>query len=195
MKKLAKEIRLSDLKFEQNDSEDMIIEGYAIIFNSPTLIGTKERGFIESINRQALNNTSLIDIPLKYNHLDSQLILARTKNNSLQLEVDNHGLKIKATLIDTRSNQDFYKAIKSGLLDKMSFAFEVENCDWDFDSEDIPVRKINSIAKLYDVSIVDLPAYDETSVIARSLQNLDAEIEQLEKLKISRKKLVIKTIY
>ena len=195
--KTNKEIRLADVRFEESDGK-MILEGYAIVFEQETLIGDEERGFKEVISRTALTDTLMKDVPLKYNHMDSFLILARTKNKSLSLSIDNIGLKIHAELIDTHSNEDVYKMVRAGLLDKMSFAFTVKKQSWDR-SGDIPVRRIENIDRLYDVSVVDLPAYEGTSIYSRSLELVETELRAMEladrdeKAKILKQKINIKS--
>lgn len=192
---INKETRISEI--QAVSEEKMIIEGYAIKFNEQTLIGTEAHGFKEIIAVDALTETNMKDVPLKYNHQDNFLVIARTRNKSLELEVDEVGLKIRAELLDTQSNQDIYKMVKSGLLDKMSFAFTVKNQSWDRTGT-IPIRTIQKIDRLYDVSIVDVPAYEGTSVYARSLELLDNDTRELENLKheyqkeIIRKKIKIK---
>ena len=192
-----KETRLAEVRFEENEGK-MILEGYAIVFEQETLIGDEERGFKEVISRTALTETLMRDVPLKYNHMDSFLILARTKNKSLVLEIDNIGLKVHAELIDTHSNEDVYKMVRSGLLDKMSFAFTVKKQSWDRSGQ-IPVRRIESIDRLYDVSVVDLPAYEGTSIYSRSLDLVETELRALEeadrdeKAKIIKQKISIKS--
>jgi HK97 family phage prohead protease len=192
-----KETRLAEVRFEENEGK-MILEGYAIVFEEETLIGDEERGFKEVISRTALQDTLMKDVPLKYNHMDSFLILARTKNKSLVLSVDNIGLKVHAELIDTHSNEDVYKMVRSGLLDKMSFAFTVKKQSWDRSGK-IPVRRIESIDRLYDVSVVDLPAYEGTSIYSRSLDLVETELRALEeadrdeKAKIIKQKINIKS--
>lgn len=157
---MKKEIRLLDVELRTpEDDEKMIVEGYAITFNSPAT-----HGYTEIINEHALDNTDMSDVPLKYNHEDSHLIMARTRNKSLELTRDEKGLFIKAELIDTQSNKDIYKSIKAGLIDKMSFAFTVRGDEYDYDTD---TRTITDIDKLYDVSVVDMPFYDSTSVYAR----------------------------
>ncbi|MCU0104436.1 HK97 family phage prohead protease [Acholeplasma vituli] len=194
-KMINKETRISEI--QAVSEEKMIIEGYAIKFNEQTLIGTEAHGFKEIIASDALTETNMKDVPLKYNHQDNFLVIARTRNKSLELEVDEVGLKIRAELLDTQSNQDIYKMVKSGLLDKMSFAFTVKNQSWDRAGM-VPVRTIQKIDRLYDVSIVDVPAYEGTSVYARSLELLDNNTRELENLKheyqkeIIRKKIKIK---
>jgi uncharacterized protein len=175
---MIKETRLADVKFEENEGK-MTLEGYAIVFHQETLIGDETYGFLEEIDRNALQSTFMKDVPMKYNHMDSFLIIARTKNKSLSLSVDHIGLKVRAELLDTQSNQDIYKMVRSGLLDKMSFAFSVEEQTWNNETT-IPKRTITKIGKLYDVSVVDTPAYDSTSIYARSLESMELELKAME---------------
>lgn len=162
-----KEKRIINVEFRtpENNEDKMIIEGYAITFNSPAT-----HGYTEIISERALDNCDMSDVPLKYNHEDSHLIMARTRNNSLELKRDEKGLYIRAELLDTQSNIDIYKSIKAGLIDKMSFAFTVREDEYDYDTD---TRKILDIDKLYDVSVVDIPFYDSTSVFARNVDNSD----------------------
>lgn len=155
-----KEIRLLDVELKTSDEDEkMIVEGYAITFNQPAT-----HGYTEIISEKALDNTDMSDVPLKYNHEDSHLIMARTRNKSLELKKDEKGLFIRAELIDTQSNKDIYKSIKAGLIDKMSFAFTTRGDEYDYDTD---TRTITDIEKLFDVSVVDMPFYDSTSVYAR----------------------------
>lgn len=186
---MNKEIRLLEIKAV--DENEMLIEGYAIKFNEETLIGSEEHGFREVIDKDALKSSNMKDVPLKYNHQDNYLVLARTRNKSLVLEVDDIGLKIKAQLIDTQSNRDIYKMVQGGLLDKMSFAFTVKSQSWDRTGK-VPLRIIKEIERLYDVSIVDVPAYEGTSVYARSLELLDSETKKLDDLKRDKEKEIIR---
>lgn len=170
-----------NVRSENNDSNEMIVEGYAVVFDKPAT-----HGFTEIIKKGAFDKCDMKDVPLKYNHDDSHLILARTRNGSLELEVDDKGLKVRAKLIDTTSNVDIYKSLKAGLLDKMSFAFTVEEEEWDASTD---TRTITGINCLYDVSIVDIPFYDQTEIYARALSTLDSEKKKLDNLRARRKLL------
>lgn len=188
---MEKETRLlaESLQVRSNEgNNEMIVEGYAVVFDSPAT-----HGFTEIIDRNAFNECDMRDVPLKYNHSDNFLILARTRNNSLELIVDDKGLKIKATLLDTTNNRDIFKMIKAGLLDKMSFAFTVSEEDWDYQTD---TRKILKIDKLYDVAVVDTPFYDTTSIYARALNTLESGKKELDNLKeqreLTRKKIALK---
>lgn len=184
--RLEKETRLaniSDFKIEMRkdegaDSDKMIIEGYAAVFDSETLIGSEDWGFYESIDKRAFEGANMKDVPLKYNHSDAVPILARTRNKSLELSVDDKGLFIRAELLDTQDSIDMYKRIKAGLIDKMSFAFTVRESN--FKDDKIPHRKILRFDRIFDVSVVDTPAYDDTSIYARSLELAEASKRQAE---------------
>ena len=195
--KFEKEVRLAEMRVEEAEDK-MILEGYAIVFEEETLIGDEERGFKEVISRDSLSKANMKDVPLKYNHMDSFLILARTKNKSLSLSVDEKGLKVHAELLNTTTNQDVYKMVKAGLLDKMSFAFTVKKQSWDRKAE-IPLRRIEEIDRLYDVSVVDLPAYEGTSIYSRSLDLVETELKAMdlakreEEAKVIRKRISIKS--
>lgn len=186
-----REIRFlaENLQVRNDNDSEMLIEGYAVVFES----AATHYGFTEIIDKNAFNGCDMRDVPLKYNHSDNFLILARTRNDSLQLILDDKGLKIKANLIDTTNNRDIYKMIKANLLDKMSFAFTVSDEEWDYETD---TRRILKIDRLYDVSVVDTPFYDTTSIYARALSTLDDGKKKLENLKeqreLSRKKLLTK---
>lgn len=180
---MKKETRILNVELRTPEEDNkMIVEGYAITFNSPAT-----HGYTEIINERALDNCDMSDVPLKYNHEDSHLIMARTRNKSLELKKDAKGLFIRAELIDTQSNKDIYKSIKAGLIDKMSFAFTVREDEYDYDTD---TRKILDIDKLYDVSVVDVPFYDSTSVYARD-ENDDFMVRRAELRKEHENKLAL----
>ena len=175
-----KEIRFAEIipefvTIDKRDGENdkMIIEGYAAVYDSKTRIGADDWGFDEIIERGAFNGANLKDVPLKYNHLDAVPILARTRNKSLTLTPDDKGLRIRAELIDTTDNIDMFKRIKAGLINKMSFAFTVADEQIDTTGK-IPFRHIKKFDKIFDVSVVDTPAYEDTSVFARSREIAEA---------------------
>lgn len=183
--KKEKEIRFLaenlEAKSLEDNQEGMIVEGYAVVFDSPAT-----HGFTEVIDKDAFNGCDMKDVCMKYNHDDSHQILARTRNNSLRLQIDDKGLFIHAELIDTTSNRDIYKMIQAGLLDKMSFAFTVEEEKWDLATD---TRTILRIDKLFDVSVVDTPFYEATSIYARALNTLESEKEKLENFRAKRELL------
>ena len=159
---------LANLRALEEDQK-MILEGYAIKFNQPTQPRFKELyGYTEIISPRALDDTDLSDVPLKYNHSDGKVILARTRGGTLNLIKDEIGLKIRAILNDKIPDHvSVYEAVKSKLIDKMSFGFFEDEKMNSYDAESRTIT-INKITVLTDVSVVDIPAYDSTEVYARS---------------------------
>lgn len=185
-----KEIRKLDLQFRAEETEDnkMEIKGYAAVFNSP-----ETYDYTEVISDKAFEETDMSDVVLRYNHNDSFMVLARTRNKSLELSVDDKGLYMDARLQDDiTEHRNIFNAIKSGLIDKQSFAFTIDEYDYDNDTDTMTITKIG---KLYDVSVVDQPFYNATDVsIARNQNNEMLEIrnrlrkEHEDKMKLEEKK-------
>lgn len=179
MKKDIFERRLIEMR-AVGQEDQMRIEGYAIVYEQPAT----HQGFTETIKRGALDGADMSNVPLRYNHNDNVIVMARTKNGSLRLIVDENGLLIQADLLDTQTNRDLYAGIRAGLIDKMSFAFTVAagGDSWSFGSTET-IREVTKIDKLYDVSVVDAPFYEGTSVYARSLELMDVEKRRLDGLR------------
>lgn len=152
--------------------KQMKLEGYALVFDSPAQIGNVQ----EIIKRDALNNTDLSDVALFYNHDTNRVPLARTPN-TLTLEVDERGLKFKAILPDTDEGSSVYESVKRGDLRGCSFAFNLADGG---DSWEGNKRTINSIAKIFECSICPYPAYDETSIEARTKEKGNNGMENQE---------------
>ena len=92
----------------------MEIKGYAAVFNSP-----ETYSYTEVIDSKAFDEADMSDVVLRYNHEDTFMVLARTRNKSLKLNVDEKGLFMDATLQDDiQQHRDIFNAIKSGLIDK-----------------------------------------------------------------------------
>ena len=159
-----KEIRKLDIQFRAEDTEDgkMEIKGYAAVFDSP-----ETYAYTEVIAKGAFDNSDMSDVVLRYNHNDSFMVLARTRNKSLDLSIDDKGLFMNARLQDDiTEHRNIFNAIKSGLIDKQSFAFTVEEDEYDYETD---TRTITKIGKVFDVSVVDQPFYNATDVqVARN---------------------------
>lgn len=155
--------------------EDMIVEGYAFKYDSETVLYETESGFQyrEVIEKGALDGADLSDVPFKYNHNDGVFIVARTRNGSLELLPDDVGLFIRARFIDTQTGRDFFKMIQERLIDKMSFAF-TESSDYSEEyGENFVTHHVRKFRRIWDVSGVDIPAYDATEIYARSIAVLE----------------------
>ena len=177
--KLEKELRLSaknlEVRADEQEPSKMIIEGYPVVFDQEAYIDCGFDGWYEKIDRNAFENADISDVALKYNHNDNVFILARTRNGSLELKFDDHGIFIRAELIDTQTNKDVYKMVQSGLLSEGSFAFTVTD-----DKEELVDgqvhRTITGIGKLFDVAICPNGAYgDLTEIYARSYDLLESK--------------------
>lgn len=172
-----KEIRKLDIQFRAEDTEEgkMEIKGYAAVYDSP-----ETYAYTELIAKGAFDESDMSDVVLRYNHNDSFMVLARTRNKSLNLKVDDKGLFMDATLQDDiTEHRNIYNAIKSGLIDKQSFAFTVEEDEYDYETD---TRTITKIGKVFDVSVVDQPFYNDTDVsLASKNDDFMARREELRK--------------
>ncbi len=176
----------TNLSVEEIEEEKRLI-GYGAVIEKRTVICNIDGlDYYEIIDRNAFKNTDFSQCCLKYNHSNSYPIVARVKNNSLSLNVDNIGLRYEARLLNTSSANDLYISVQEGLLDKSSFSFTVKRFNYDKQSR---TRRILEIDKVFDVSVVDIPAYNDTSVQAR---NFFEEMKEKEVLKREqfRKKLI-----
>lgn len=176
-----KEIRMVEMRAE----DDMTVEGYAAVFDSVTDLGWMK----EVIDRKAFDGADMSDIVMKYNHEDSVLPMARTRGGSLQFDVDDHGLKIRAKLPDTSVNRDIFTLIKEKVLSKMSFAFTVKTEEYDYETD---TRRILAFDKIFDVSVVDVPAYESTEIYARSKEQYEEEKRKYEEQKEAHRRLELK---
>lgn len=160
------------------------IRGIPVVYGSETVIGGM---FRERIEPGALDGTDLTDVLLFINHDIKKVPLARSRrnnvNSTMRLSVDNqHGLVIDADLDVERNSEAsaLYSAIEREDMDGMSFAFKIEACEWEDLDTDLPLRRITKIAKIYEVSVVNFPAYSDTSVTAARNDELALESARLE---------------
>ncbi|SJZ60617.1 HK97 family phage prohead protease [Anaerorhabdus furcosa] len=177
-------------QFNLEPNEEMHASGYACIFESPTVMYEMNGiQYKEVIDRKAFDNCEMRDVVMNYNHGGKPV--ARTKNGTLKLLVDATGLKIDSDLSGTDEARKLHEEIKGGYIDKMSFAFIVSKDEYDRETH---TRRITGIKRLYDVAAVDIPAYDTTSISARSFFQAEAEKEVAEanKCKMRLRKLKLK---
>lgn len=176
--------RRSLAPFEIREEGDGMIKvsGHAAVFDQEANIGGMFREVVrKGAFREALK---VSETPFLINHDD--LPLARTGSGTLKLSEDNIGLRVEASLDPTDPDvQRIVPKMKRGDLDKMSFAFSVDDGgqDWTQDDEDmIPLREITKVKRLFDVSIVTSPAYEGTDIAMRSLdEKREAEKEKAER--------------
>lgn len=179
------EIRAKEKENDDDKSEDMTIEGVACVFDSETTLFEWEGiEYKEKVDKNAFKSADISDVIFNYNH--GGRVYARTRNDSLHLEVKEDGLHVLISLNpEDEGHKQLYRDIKSGLIDKMSYAYTVSEESYDIDTH---VRTVLKIKKLYDVSAVDFPAYDSTSISARSVLDLEkSEMEKLENDTLKKK--------
>lgn len=174
----------------EEGSEEYRVKGTAVVFNTPTVLyecdGVK---YCEIIDRHAFDGCDLSDVIFNYNH--GGKVVARLRNKTLALHVTERGLEVEADLSGTQAGRELYEEIDGGYIDKMSFSFSVREAKYDSVTH---TRTITKVKKLYDVSAVDIPAYEETSISARSFftEEHGKELAALEQAR-RRKKIIALT--
>jgi HK97 family phage prohead protease len=150
----------------REDGEDLKIEGYFAVFNSNYEMAP---GISESIAPGAFQNSLANDVRALTNH-DTTLVLGRTKANTLELREDSRGLfgSIKINPND-QDAMNLYERVKRGDVDQCSFGFDIVSEDTEY-REDGSVHWTITDLILYEVSCCTFPAYEETSISARSAQ-------------------------
>lgn len=180
-----------------DDQEQRIVEGYASTFDEPyILFEGPDWVYEEVVDRGAFDNTDMSDVIFQYNHAGR--VFARTRNNTLEIGVDDRGLLIKADLGGTEIGRELYEEIRGGYTDKMSFGFSVDGeTEERIEREGDPLlirRHITSVKKLYDVSAVSIPANDATSISARNLTDGVISRIEAERLEEARRDVMKKLI-
>lgn len=158
----AQEIRTFQItQFNRRDATDeqpAQIKGYASVFNSPTIIAGCWK---EQIEPGAFSKTlSEDDVRALFNH-NWDHVLGRTKSGTLVLNEDDHGLAFDVNLPQTTTAKDLAVSMERGDINQCSFGFVPTVDEWDYTDPDMPMRTIKEV-RLYEISIVPLPAYDDT---------------------------------
>jgi hypothetical protein len=159
-----RQLRSISTKFEtRDDSGNLSIEGYFAVFDGVYEIAP---GLSESIAPGAFDNTLSGDIRALINH-DTTLVLGRTKANTLQLRVDNHGLwgHIDINPNDTDA-MNLYNRVQRGDVDQCSFGFDIISEETDI-RENGDVHFTIKEVELFEVSACTFPAYEDTNIKAR----------------------------
>lgn len=172
-----------DVRSEKRENGTSRLSGSPIVYSSPTDIGG---WFREIIEPGALDGANLKDVPLLVNHNDRMIPVARSRNNNanstMRLIVTEKGLDFEAD-IDTERNttsRELDSAVERGDLDGMSFRFTVSDEEWENLETDYPTRHIRKFDTIAEISAVTWPAYEATSIYARSKEALDSARSALE---------------
>ena len=165
-----------EIRADENDGT-AIITGRPIVYNSKTDLGW----FDEVIELGALDGADLTDVRFLVNHDVSKIPLARSRrnngNSTMQFSVDQQGLNLDWVKLDVENNSEaraLYSAVQRGDISGMSFMFSIDQERWEDLESEHPTRHIEKIGSVVEVSAVTFPAYDTTSIDARSKEALES---------------------
>ena len=180
--KLKRYFEIQEIRALEPTAEEpgAMIEGFVIPYEVRTNVGG---WFEEIIKRGALDGADLKDVPLFIHHQGRAIPLARSRNNNvnstMQLTVDDRGLSFRAKL-DIENNAEaksLYSAVKRQDVTGMSFSFTVREEKWLNVDTDLPTREVIKFEKIYEISALWSPQYDETNIMAR-----DETLDSVDKL-------------
>lgn len=175
MSDIERRILCKEVRAESGADGKPLIRGYAAVFNqlSEDLGGFREQLSTGAFS-EAIGNS---DVRALVNH-DPNLVLGRNKAGTLTMREDSAGLYVEVSPPDTQAARDLITSMQRGDINQMSFAFTVakEDQQWTRDGTGPWLRTIKKVSRLYDVSVVTYPAYQQTSAAARALkEHQDAE--------------------
>ena len=189
-----KEIRAFNFEVRADQSEENgnFLSGNPIVYEARTDLGWCD----EIIQKGALDGADLKDVRFLINHNTDMIPLARSRNNNenstMQMTVTDSGMDIRVNL-DTENNAEaksLYSAVERGDLDGMSFMFTVDEDRWEDIESDHPTRTIVKFGKVFEVSAVTFPAYEQTSITARGLSEaLESAKESLENERAAKREI------
>lgn len=163
-----------------------IVRGYATTYEPYVLFYDGDIPYYEKIDKKAFEGVNLSDVCFLLNH--EGVVLARPRNNTLKLTVDEHGLYVEADLSSTQQARDVYDAISSGLIYQMSFAFTTAEEEYDAKKH---FRTIKKFKKIFDVSAVNIPANPTTIISAEERKKFLEEIRKQEELELKKRKVLL----
>ena len=158
---------------EEGEEKSYIVEGYASTFEPYVLWEEDGIQYKEQIDPRAFDETDMSDVIFCKDHQGT--VFARTKNGTINLSVDKHGLKTRTDLSKTSSARQMFEEIEADMYTQMSFAFTVQEDDYDIDTH---TRTILKIKKLYDISAVSFPANPGTDISVATRARFDGFIEE-----------------
>jgi len=174
---MSKEVRYTqgEVELRKGDTGSNRVVGYAAVFNSQSNILRSSRGpFVEILEQGAFDDVLNDDVRALFNH-DANYILARSNagQGTLTLSVDNKGLRYEFEAPDTSYGRDLMVSLARGDIKESSFAFELKEGGDKWEQRDgmlVRTIKRGGISRLHDVSPVTYPAYKDSEVSSRSLE-------------------------
>jgi HK97 family phage prohead protease len=156
-------------------SENRVVGGYVNKFNQQSEIMRDYWGdeFVEVISDSAFNKTlETKSQKALWNH-NTDLVLGSVSAGTLNLFTDGIGLRCEITLPNTTWGNDAYESIQRGDVDGMSFGFRCIEDMWsktEYEGREIYKRTILEV-ELFEVSPCVFPAYPDSQINCRSLEN------------------------
>lgn len=171
---------MTDVVTRDAGTDELIIEGYFVVFDSPTMLW---EGAYEEIKKEAFGDITDLDVRALINH-DTSLVLGRTKSGTLSLRVDDKGLLGTIQVNDKDSDaMNMYYRVQRGDVNQCSFGFNILEEDTTY-GEDGSVKWVIKKLELYEVSVCTFPAYADTGVQARQVEYTQYQERQLEQSKL-----------
>lgn len=176
----------------EGEPEKLIIRGVPCVFNEETLLFRWDNYMVyEQVDERAFDEADMSDVIFNCNH--GGRVFSRTRNKSLKLNINREKKRLEMETElwdDDEGHRQLYRDIKRGNIDKMSFAFTIrsqERTTEEVKENDVIVykvhRKITGIDRLFDVSAVDIPAYDATEISARRMFEAESKEQEAESRK------------
>ena len=172
-----------EVRKAEEGEESFVVEGYASTFDAYEMFEYEDVKYFERIEPTAFEECDMSDVIFCKDHTGT--VFARTKNGTIELTVDEHGLKCRVDLSKTESARMMYEEIKAEMYTQMSFAFSVREDSYDKDTH---TRTIQKIKKLYDVSAVSFPANPGTDISVSTRSRFDGFIEQEKAERLAKEK-------
>jgi HK97 family phage prohead protease len=159
---------------DDTPAEDIGVTGHAAVWDKRAWIGPPKFGFSEQFERGAFNESinGGADVRYLFNH-NPDIVLARTKSGTLRLKDDPTGLAVDADIAPTQAGRDLAISLERGDVDQMSVGMQVLEDRWEeVAGADGNVYELRTVirAKLFDVSAVTYPAYEETDAGLRKAE-------------------------
>lgn len=170
-----REYRTMEIRIQKSDPEEKTytVEGYASTFEPYVLFRDGEKEYREQIDPQAFDEADLTDVVFRVDHEGK--VYARSSAGSLEIWTDEHGLGNRADLSRTEAARALFEEIEAGNYPQMSFAFTVEEDEYDKKTR---TRLIRKVAKVFDVSPVAFPANPNTNLGVATRAYFDGVIEE-----------------
>jgi len=177
MKSEKRYFPIESVRAEETDGQRSI-SGYAAVFYK---LSEDLGGFREKIAKGAFKNSVASgDVRAFWSH-NSDIVLGRTKANSLKIWEDEYGLAFKLDLPDTQAGRDAFTLIKRGDVTGMSFGFATKKDAWERGIEGSPAIRTLMDVDLFEVSPTAFPAYPQTNVGVRDLESALEALKEVEK--------------